>query len=163
MHIYLAKESNALVSHCQCDEALVSFPAQLDCPWCGCGWLFSCVGCRKAFTFARGIQTDEPWESLARRDLRGRFKQDPDDLAVQRWTNTMRELLAGVEVGESYVYFDGQILPTDAVGISLDGWYARHELDFLPQVVALEDRAVIGGLLTKRDYWDANRLPHEDG
>jgi hypothetical protein len=161
MHIYLAKESNEVVSHCRCAEALVAFPAQLACPWCGCGWLFTCVVCRKAFTFARGIQTDEPWESLARRDLRGRGLAESGDLEVQRWINVMRDLLAGVEVGKSYLYFDGRVLPTDAAGINLDGWYAHHELDFLPQVVALADRTVIDGLLTRRDYWDANRLPDE--
>src|SRR5262249_18861030 len=53
-HVYLRKANNDLVSHCACAQAdaLVTAPSQMDCPWCGCGWLFICSRCRKAFTFA---------------------------------------------------------------------------------------------------------------
>ena len=45
--VYLKKASNELISHCGCEESRISYPAQMDCPWCGCGWLFSCITCRK--------------------------------------------------------------------------------------------------------------------
>jgi len=68
-HLYLAKANNNLISHCACPDALVTFPPQIDCPWCGCGWLFTCIECRKAFVFERAIESDSPWHELARRDL----------------------------------------------------------------------------------------------
>ena len=52
---YIAKANNDVLSHCQCADTLAAGPAQLDCPWCGCGWLFSCIKCRKAFTFGRVV------------------------------------------------------------------------------------------------------------
>jgi len=158
-HIYLAKASDDLVSHCRCETALVALPGQLDCPWCGCGWLFSCVDCRKAFTFAQAIEVDEPWDALARRDLRRRANREPDDLEVRRWVNWMRELLADVELGERYVYLDGELFRSDVSALAFDGWYARHELELLPQVAALADPQVLAALLTNREYWLARRLP----
>src|SRR6266566_1407987 len=56
--IYLRKANDNLVSHCKCDEAYISAPSQMDCPWCGCGWLFTCSHCRKAFTFAEAVEGD---------------------------------------------------------------------------------------------------------
>jgi hypothetical protein len=73
----------------------------------------------------------------------------------------MRSLLADVEPGKTYVYLDGLVIPADASGISADGWYAHHELDFLPQTAALEDRSVIDDLLASKKYWLTNRLPDE--
>ena len=142
-HTFLTKASNDLVSHCRCEEALISFPGQADCPWCGCGWLFGCQGCRKAFTFARAIETEVPWESLARRDLLGMSGKEPSDLDVQRWVQAMQILLADVEPGKTYVTLDGHFLPTDLSELAIDGWYAHHDLDFLPHVRALQDRSVV--------------------
>jgi len=66
-HQYLAKASDRLVSLCRCapDEALISSPAQSDCPWCGCGWLFICSQCLKVFTFARVIEVPGSWQRTA--------------------------------------------------------------------------------------------------
>ena len=160
-HIYLAKASNALVSHCRCENALITYPGQLDCPWCGCGWLFSCQLCRKAFTFAKGIETEESWEDLARQDLRARFGREPDDLDIQRWVNAMRSLLADVEPGETYVTFDGSFVAASMSPLSMEGWFARHELEFVPQTAALEDPSVLDDVLTNKEYWLSKRLPDE--
>ena len=100
-HIYLAKANDNLVSHCRCAEALITFPPQMDCPWCGCGWLFTCIVCRKAFTFAKGVVVSEPWEETAKRDLRNRGKEPTVD-EVSEWVNAMKELLSDVRVGEEY-------------------------------------------------------------
>jgi hypothetical protein len=81
-HIYLKKANDELVSHCRCAEALITFPPQMDCPWCGCGWLFTCIECRRAFAFAEGIVVDELWEETAARDLRNRWKTDPSNQDV---------------------------------------------------------------------------------
>jgi hypothetical protein len=160
-HIYLAKESDDLVSHCRCENAMVGFPGQLDCPWCGCGWLFSCHQCRKAFTFAKGIETDEPWKSLARRDIQAIGRAEPNDIEIQEWVNGMQTLLADVEPGKTYVSFDGHFIPTDVSSLSLDGWFAHHDLDFLPQIAALQDPRVIDNILANKTYWLSNRLPDD--
>jgi hypothetical protein len=49
-HLYLRKANDDFVSHCKCPKAdsLISSPGQMDCPWCGCGWLFICSRCNKA-------------------------------------------------------------------------------------------------------------------
>jgi hypothetical protein len=160
--IYLAKASNDLVSHCPCETALITFPPQLDCPWCGCGWLFSCQTCRKAFTFARAIETELSWEALAHGELRGRYQKEPDDLKVRRWVEAMQSLLSDVEPGKTYVALDGSFIPSDVPGVSFDGWFARHDLDFVPQTAALDDRSVVQEILANKQYWLENRLP-DDG
>jgi hypothetical protein len=128
----------------------------MDCPWCGCGWLFSCIECRKAFTFARGVSVNESWEELAQRDMTnyGRESVSPED--IHNWVSAMKELLAEVEVGKKYVCLDGAIIPADADAVQFEGWHSRHDLDFVPQVAALEDRSVITDLLSSTKYWRAN-------
>jgi hypothetical protein len=71
----------------------------------------------------------------------------------------MQEILAGVVPGQTYVVLDGSVLPADADSVSLDGWYARHELNYLPQTKALQDRAVIDSLLANVEYWRDRRHP----
>src|SRR5205809_7865690 len=93
-HVYLAKDNAELVCHCKCPQALMTFPPQMDCPWCGCGWLFTCIECRKAFTFARGVLVDLTWEELARRDLFNKWQTDPSVEDIQSWIGAMRELLS---------------------------------------------------------------------
>jgi hypothetical protein len=86
---FLTKASDMVISHCRCpsENALIMFPAQMDCPWCGCGWLFTCRTCRKAFTFATAVEVEASLEELARQDLSSGFyrgKKVPDD-ALEDW------------------------------------------------------------------------------
>jgi hypothetical protein len=152
-HIYLVKANNDLVSHCKCNDTPITFPPQMDCPWCGCGWLFTCIACRKAFTFACGVLVNEPWEETARRDMRNGWKREPSEGDVRQWVGAMQELLADVKLGGQYVCLDGLIIPTDAPGIRFEGWHSRHDLEFVPQVAALGERTVIDNLLANREYW----------
>jgi hypothetical protein len=157
-HVYLVKESNALVSHCTCAAAQIAFPPQQSCPWCGCGWLFTCIDCLKAFTFARAVELDESWRSLAYRDLRN-HTNEPELSEVEAWIDAMRELHADVVVGQTYVYLDGVFIPVDFSSVHFDGWHARHAFDFVPQVAALTDPSVIERFLANPDYWNANAPP----
>jgi hypothetical protein len=155
--VYLVKDSNDLISWCQCPEALASFPGQLDCPWCGCGWLFTCIACRKAFTFARAVQVDRSLEELGTSDLQGRWgKAEPD--SVVEWVGAMTELLDGLEVGKRYVYLDGHFLAETDFPFAGTGWHSRHAFERAPQVDALSDRGVIDRLLANPEYWMLNRL-----
>jgi hypothetical protein len=153
-HIYLVKANDQLVSHCACANALITFPSQMDCPWCGCGWLFTCIVCRKAFTFAKGIEVYESWEETGKRDLRNRWRKEPTLDEVAEWVGAMKGLLTEVRVGEEYVCFDGLIIPTAAASICFEGWHSRHDLVFVPQVAALRDPSLLTSLLCNHSYWD---------
>ena len=156
--VYLEKANDQLVSFCSCDRAYITYPSQMDCPWCGCGWLFACINCRMAFTFARGVEVEQTWEQLARRDLAGLGIGAPSSEDVARWVKMMRALLEDVEVGGQYVWLDGLIIPTDASGVNFRGCYARHRRQFVPQVAALRDSSVVEHILSNDDYWRSNAV-----
>lgn len=154
-HVYLQKANNDLISHCECETTLIAYPGQMDCPWCGCGWLFSCLNCRKAFSFAVGVETSESWEALAHKDYSGRLDRDPVGDEISEWIASMKDLLEGVEPGENHVYFDGAFIPTSAKGLEFDGWHSRHLIHFVPQLKAMKDESVVVSLLANREYWNA--------
>lgn len=160
-HLYLIKESDDLVSHCHCESAYVTFPPQMDCPWCGCGWLFTCIDCRKAFAFARAVEVTESWDDLGRRDLTNRWGEPPADEELHDWVEAMQELMADLEEGELYVYLDGQFIPVECAGAEFEGWHSRHDLDFLPHVAALDDESVIDSILSNPQYWNERRIDEE--
>jgi len=140
---------------------MITYPPQGGCPWCGCGWLFTCIKCRKAFTFARGDWVNETWEATARRDLTNGWGREPSEKEIAEWVSAMEELLAKVVVGEQYVCLDGLIIPTDATHVSFEGWYARHDFDYVPQVAALEDPNVEAEFLCNPTYWQTNAVDRE--
>lgn len=162
-HLYLKKASDELVCHCTCDDAPITFPPQMDCPWCGCGWLFCCAVCRKAFTFAVCVEMNESWEATARRDLDNRgadFKPSEHDIAD--WVDAMQEMCRDLEVGQQYVYLDGWFIPRDTEEIVIEGMHAYHELDGVPQVIALQDKAIVEEVLANKDYWTENEVPADE-
>lgn len=163
-HVYLQKANDDLVSHCNCSaaDALISFPGQMDCPWCGCGWLFICGRCHKAFAFAKGIELNEPWEVTAERAIRASYDRDPEPGEVEEWVEFMQVLLEEVEPGEEYVYFDGYVLPASAAGLEIEGWHSWHNMDFVPQVAALSDPSIIQNVLCSEEYWQSRRIDDEE-
>ena len=156
--IYLVKDSNSLISHCYCKTARIGSPGQASCPWCGCGWLFSCTKCRKAFTFARAEKIDASWEEMAREDLYRGSAVEPDVQEVAENVELLREMLQGIEIGKRYVYFDGLVIDVEERSIRADGMHARHDLDYVPQVAALTDRSRINWVLQSVQYWESNSL-----
>ncbi len=163
-HLYLQKANDDFVSHCRCHrgDALISSPCQMDCPWCGCGWLFTCSVCRKAFTFAEAVEINASWEDTAKRNIRAFFRREPEPAEVEEWIEWMKILLKGVRCGEQYVYFDGYVIPVNADGITLEGWHSYHDLDFVPQIAALTDSEIRDGLLGSPKYWQSNRVERQD-
>ena len=160
-HIYLVKANDLLISHCHCGDGQITFPPQMDCPWCGCGWLFTCITCRKAFCFAKGIVVYESWEDTAKRDLRNRSKTDPTDDDVKSWVGAMKVLLADVVEGPQYVCLDGFIIPTTDSAIRFEGWHSRHDLPYVPQVLALSDSSVMQSSIGNPKYWWSTALPKD--
>jgi hypothetical protein len=130
----------------------------MDCPWCGCGWLFTCMTCRKAFTFAKGVELETTWRDLALEDLNNRGNSKPLKEDVREWINVMKEILANLKVGARYVILDGSVISVDSSEIEFDGWHAHHHLSILPHLDALDNRAVLSNLLGNRDYWKENAL-----
>jgi hypothetical protein len=152
--IYLERANRDLVCHCRCRQSLISAPSQMDCPWCGCGWLFTCMNCRKAYAFARGVEVDQALEDLAREDLAARdggAAAERED--VDRWVEWMGVLLRGVEPGRQYVYFDGYYVDVETGPVGFDGWHSRHDLPWVPQVQAMADPTVLHDTIGSEEYW----------
>jgi hypothetical protein len=163
-HLYLRKANDDLVSQCRCAnaEALISSPAQMDCPWCGCGWLFLCRRCHKTFTFAEAVAVNESWDETAGRVLRALDQHEPEPGQAEEWVGFMKILLKGIRSGERYVYLDGWVVPTTAEGVHIEGWHSRHDLDYVPQVAALTDPKVRTDVLSSRKYWQSTALERGD-
>ncbi len=171
--IYLAKDNADLICHCTCSFAPIAFPGQMDCPWCGCGWLFTCIYCRKALTFARGVWLEDLWENLAQLDLVNSGIKEPSPYRINEHAEALQEMLAEVKIGQKYVYLDGAIIPADATGVHLNGRHARHDFDFVPQVQALRDfdfiphvetlksRFILCDILGNKHYWTTNAINRE--
>lgn len=153
MPVYLERANSNGICRCTCERSLVSSPVQMDCPWCGCGWLFTCMTCQKAYTFARGVEVDTPLEDLARRDLTRRRGRDPSDDDVAEWVEWMALMLEDVVPGVTYVYLDGFYLPADTTDLELEGVAAVHSLPTLPHVEALTDPRALSRTLADRAYW----------
>lgn len=162
--IYLRKANSNVVNHCKCADGYISAPGQMDCPWCGCGWLFTCSDCRKALTFAEGVEVDFTLEEMALRDLQhwNRAGTAPSAEDIQGWVDFMRTFLQGVELGRRYVYLDGVVIPTDADGITFEGIHSSHDLAVVPQVEALRDQSIIRDLLSNPRYWHESALQRDE-
>lgn len=152
--LYLAKSPGPHpVSFCSCpeNEALIAFPGQMDCPWCGCGWFFSCTHCRKGFTFATAIEVPLSLSEIAEADIR-RFGMDPTTKTVDHWVQDMTMMLDGIVLGEKYAYLDGAVRAPGREA-KFSGWYGSHSLPQLPQ----HEPGASGDWLEKRlgrNFWD---------
>ena len=155
--IYLQKANDDLIAHCRCGDGHITYPPQIGCPWCGCGWLFTCIECRKAFSFARGVQIETSWEELARRDISNRAYKPVTDEEVAHWISTMKKLLRDVRVGGVYACIDGHIFDKDVKNIEFTGWHSSHRFEVLPQTAALSDPTVKTKVLGNESYWMKNR------
>lgn len=158
---HLVKANDDVLSHCKCAASLAAGPGQLDCPWCGCGWLISCMDCRKAFTFARVTEVDMTYRDLAARDLAARgFDADEEDVA--EWAKWLEEALAPLPIGAIVVYLDGHYLPVDARDIDIEGDFAAHQFAQLPHALALDDPSQLRATLGNTGYWLERELPDRE-
>jgi hypothetical protein len=156
--VYLKKANDDLVSNCKCDDGRITYPPQQDCPWCGCGWLFSCIKCRQAFTFGVGIELDVTWEELATADWKGWGMQRVSKKNIGSWVTDMKRLTKNVEPGRIYACLDGQLFEKGARDIDFTGIYASHKLEQLPHVQALAERSTEEEVLANSEYWRSRRL-----
>ena len=155
--VYLKRATSGLVSNCKCNDGRITYPPQQDCPWCGCGWLFTCISCRKAFTFAEAVELETRWEELAIADWKGWGLQRVSKKNIAGWVTDMKRLVAHVKPGRVYAYLDGRLFEREARNVKFDGIYASHKFDRLPHVQALRNRAVEEEVLASVDYWRSHR------
>jgi hypothetical protein len=169
--LYLAKANNEGVCHCECDQALISWPAQMDCPWCGCGWLFTCMKCRKAFTFAKAVRLDSSLEELARLEhKRMGARTAPSDDDIAEMVERMNLLLEPIEdEDDTFVYFDGYLIATfyddlfrsgKEEPLPIRGMHRDHELAEVPHLRFRDDPSLAeSSWLSDPEYWG---MPRED-
>jgi hypothetical protein len=156
--VYLKKANDDVVGNCKCNDGRITYPPRQDCPWCGCGWLFSCLGCRQTFTFALGVELETTWEELAITDWKGWGMQRVSKKNISSWVTDMKQLLGDVKPGEVYVCLDGRLFQKSARNIAFDGIYATHAFDRLPHVQALADRSIEEKVLASTDYWRSRKV-----
>ncbi|MCP5041292.1 MAG: hypothetical protein GY944_09715, partial [bacterium] len=117
---------------------------------------------RRAYTFAKVVLVTEPWEDLARADLKARTDEEPDDDAIREWIEFMQEALEPLEVGQICVYLDGSVIPVDEKNVAFDGWFATHDLSELPHAAAMAEPALLDRMLGDVSYWEERELPDGD-
>jgi len=159
---YIAKANNDGISHCACSAPLASAPGQLDCPWCGCGWLICCTECGKAFTYGKVVEVDATYEGLIRADYERRGFDDITDDEIQDEARMMADILAGFAIGETIIYLDGCYLPLAQAPIAFDGVFASHSFDRLPHADALQAPERLSAALGVKSYWLAREKPDRD-
>lgn len=169
--LYLAKADNTGICHCECEEAIISWPGQMDCPWCGCGWLFTCMKCRKAFTFAQPVRLDMSLEELARMECEQTDStREPDEEMIGDIVEMMSGLLSAIEDEEdTFVYFDGYLIPTfydelfssgQESPLEVQGLHRDHMLSEVPQLRFRDDPTQAeASWLADEGYWGP---PRED-
>lgn len=151
---YLVKAGEEFVCHCKCEKALVSNPTlvQMDCPWCGCGWLFCCMDCGKPFSFARVELVDSSLEELAKRNLIA-FGVEATTEAVVAWVELMRMLTENLDVGQELVYLDGTLVPVTESDFEFEGIHKTHRFHNVPHLDVLNGRTTVDQVLGSLDYW----------
>ena len=105
---------------------------------------------------------EDSWEELALRDLSTRWPEPPERDDIVDWVAGMQELLADVEFGGQYVYFDGLFIPTDIEEVRFRGWHSEHDLNFVPHVTALKDDSVVETLLSNPEYWQSRHITFDE-
>lgn len=162
--LVLKKASQDGVCFCNCEPGLVGVPNQMDCPWCGCGWLFCCVTCGKAFTFATPVEVDMDLTELVRQDFlrRGYSEDDLPDL-VEPGVEYLAHMYEDLEPGHEYVYLDGALIDTQTEPpIQFHGFVAAHDLPALPHLAARQDPSKFDATISDPDYWDSRALPDSE-
>jgi hypothetical protein len=157
---FFFKANDDVLSHCTCVDPPAMSTGQLDCPWCGCGWLIPCAECGRSFTFAVVRETDTPLIEFARREAERRGIGDHvTEEDMQEWAQGMAETLDVFDEGDIVVYLDGGYWTVDSTQIEFEGYFASHKFDVLPHAVALTNPPHLRRVLGDSKYWFDRELP----
>jgi hypothetical protein len=149
---WITKANDAVLSHCQCEHPLASLPGQLDCPWCGCGYLMTCTFCRKAFTYGKIINVDRTFSELVAAD-RQRGGYDTDQADVREDVDQITEMLEPFAEGDTVLYFDGCYFAADERDLRFAGIFAEHDLLVLPHELARVGLTSLSDTVGQPSYW----------
>ena len=155
---FLFKANDDVISHCRCENEPAASTTQLDCPWCGCGWLISCSKCLKAFTYGVIRDVDEPIIEIGKREALKRGYDDITEAEHVAWAEAMENEFASYNIGQTVVYIDGSYFPVDASNVAFDGYFARHSFVTLPHWDALTNPAALRSVLGEESYWLSREL-----
>lgn len=158
---YFFKANNDVISHCACENEPALGTAQMECPWCGCGWLISCSKCNKAFTFAEVRETDLTMEDMAQRESNARSGIELSQSEFAAWSTATTETLNVFEVGDVVVYIDGAYWTIDAEEIEFEGYYAAHKFERLPHADAIANPQMLNQMLGDPGYWYDRAIENE--
>ena len=135
---------------------------QLDCPWCGCGWLISCSKCRKAYTYAVVREIDTSLVELGRREVKARgIEASVTEKDIQEWAEAMDDDISRFDIGDIVIYLDGTYFEVGAKDVCFDGYFAHHQFSDLPHAMAVNDAEVLTQILGDRHYWIDRALEGE--
>lgn len=153
---WIVKSSDDGVCHCKCDLGIAESPGagQLDCPWCGCGWLFMCAMCGAVFTYGRIAEVDMQPTEIATRMVDHVFGagKHRDLVPVARDDIASQSSVLG-DVGDEVVVIDGRVLPLTYRyhGAGFIGRYGVHHLQELPQALTRDPNELVRAF--GREYW----------
>lgn len=159
---FLFKANDDVLSFCNCENEPAMSEGQLDCPWCGCGWMIACSKCSKSFVFAEVRETDIPLIELGRREVAARGLKTVTEQDIAEWAEGMEEMLDRFEVGDTVVYLDGHYWTVGSRDVEFEGFYASHKLDHLPHEEALDDPPRLRAILGDRQYWLDRERPDRE-
>jgi hypothetical protein len=150
---FLFKANDQVLSLCNCVGEPAMSTRQLDCPWCGCGWLIDCSKCQMPFTFAEVRETDIPIAELGRQEAKARGLSTVTEEEIAEWAAGMTEALDHFDIGDIVVYLDGSYWTVDSTNIEFTGYFAEHQLERLPHAEALADTPRLRAILGDEYYW----------
>ncbi len=159
---FLFKANDDVLSHCRCVGEPAASTGQLDCPWCGCGWLISCSKCLKAFTYGVIRNTDIPIVELGRLEVKRRGLKTVTEDDMLAWADAMEREFKRFKVGQKVVYLDGHYFPLGATNISFKGYFAKHKFKTLPHADALKHPDVLRATFIEPSYWLERELPNRE-
>lgn len=152
---FITKASNDGICWCECEEAYAAFPGQQECPWCGCGWLFSCTSCRKAFTYGKVVEADLDISRFYKDDMRSGGMLPNVKIYTERANYIIKELKP-FSPGDEVVYLDGRILPLEKSPARFKGWHSKHSFKELPHRAG--DESVLRAAFSDEEYWEARAV-----
>jgi predicted ABC-type ATPase len=156
---HLIKAYKKGICHCKCKLAFASIESQLSCPWCGCGWLFTCTRCGLAFTYAKVVDLPDDYRAVAGQLLVRRFGQVMDAELIEEASEDLKRRIEGFDVGDRVVYLDGHHLKLSSEPVAIYGRHSEHHFDVSPHWQELRVAGRLKRELSDPRYWQRTKLP----
>ncbi len=154
---------------CDCDEGVVdaSYHDKETSPIGGTGWLFVCSSCNRAFMVARAQRIGTTLVELAMQrtprvqkimDCHGNRTDRTLLAGPEDWLAKVRPMAAGLVEGQTYVFFDGVVLPARRGPVKFSGLWRDHDLPDLPHF----DSSDAPPTTSSSYWWPAGELDEAD-